>query len=311
MIIRPFIVQIHKPQFAELAKFIDRKSKKCIFAEREFKSKKNKKMRTRTMNIENQGKRYCSLLYIALLVVFALFAACERPETEPEPLEQLEFAWEDVTDSIPCLLSSINSITLVNDNATLLDLCPDAPTFDFSNHSLVIVSGVAPTEIISIDVNFEQIEDTPQYLLTMHIDGNYSTQPEGWHKYFLIPKVISVNDIHLTICYNDQYPPNSNELFIGEWEQVWPSLGSSSLFFYANGTLNEFFPIDNSMLTYNYTVLQDSLKIDRLFETNPELITSKCKYSFRGTDTCLIENFYVSDATTYPYEFIDIIIKRK
>ncbi len=151
-------------------------------------------------------RRHCRrvLLGVAVLATFALFAACERPEPEPEPpsapVGQFEFAWEDVTDSIPCLLLSMNSITLVNDNATLLNLCPDAPTFDFSNHSLIIVSGVAPTEVISVGVNFEQVEDM-RYLLTIHVTGNNAAQPGGWRKYIKTPKISEPHNVSLLIEY--------------------------------------------------------------------------------------------------------------
>ena len=149
------------------------------------------------------GVKLQFLLCVATLAAFALFAACERPEPEPEPptpSEQFEFAWEDVTDSIPCWIISMNSITLVNDNATLLSLCPDAPTFDFSTHSLIIVSGVVPTEVISVGVNFEQVDDL-QYLLTIHVTGNYAALPGGWRKYIKTPKILDPQNISLVIEY--------------------------------------------------------------------------------------------------------------
>ena len=152
---------------------------------------------------EKRYVRFCGILCVAVLAAFALFAACERPEPEsepPTPPEQFEFAWEDVTDSIPCWLISMNTITLVNDNTTLLNLCPDAPTFDFSNHSLIIVSGNAPTEVISVDVNFEQVDDM-QYLLTIHVTGNNAAQPGGWRKYILTPKISDPHNVSLLIEY--------------------------------------------------------------------------------------------------------------
>ena len=94
----------------------------------------------------------------------------------------------------------MNTITLVNDSTTLLNLCPDAPTFDFSNHSLIIVSGNAPTEVISVDVNFEQVDDM-QYLLTIHVTGNNAAQPGGWRKYILTPKISDPHNVSLLIEY--------------------------------------------------------------------------------------------------------------
>ena len=41
-----------------------------------------KKNKTKT---ENNGGRFCGILCVAVLAVFALFAACERPEPDPEP----------------------------------------------------------------------------------------------------------------------------------------------------------------------------------------------------------------------------------
>lgn len=156
------------------------------------------------LQLSKRGSRILGVFCVAALAFSALFAACERPEPEPEPepepSAQLEFSWEDVTDSIPCLLLSMNSITLVNDNSTLLNLCPDAPAFDFSNHSLIIVSGVSPNEIDSLGVNFEQVNNM-QYLLTIHIVTFYTACPEGWRKYIKTPKISDPQNVTLIVEY--------------------------------------------------------------------------------------------------------------
>ena len=155
-----------------------------------------KKRNTQTMK---RGGRFISVLFVAALAAFALFAACERPEPEPEP-EPTEFAWEDVTNTIPCLLLSMDSITLVNDNATLSSLCPDAPTFDFSTCSLIMVSGVSSSGIDSVDVNVERVGNM-QYLLTIKVIRDYTAIAQGWRKYIRTSKILNPQNISLVIKY--------------------------------------------------------------------------------------------------------------
>ena len=156
-------------------------------------------MKKRNTQTERIGGLICCVLCVATLAFFALFVACDRPEPEPEP-EPIEFAWEDVTNTIPCLLLSMDSITLVNDNATLSSLCPDAPTFDFSTHSLVIVSGVSPSGFDSVDVNFERVGNM-QYLLTIHVIRDYTAIAQGWRKYIRTSKISNPQNISLVIEY--------------------------------------------------------------------------------------------------------------
>ena len=155
-----------------------------------------KKRNTQTMK---RGGRFISVLCVTALAAFALFAACERPEPEPEP-EPTEFAWEDVTNTIPCLLLSMDSITLVNDNATLSSLCPDAPTFDFSTCSLIMVSGVSSSGIDSVDVNVERVGNM-QYLLTIKVIRDYTAIAQGWRKYIRTSKILNPQNISLVIKY--------------------------------------------------------------------------------------------------------------
>ena len=157
-----------------------------------------KKRITQTMK---RGGRFFCVLCVAAFAAFALFASCERPEPEPEPEpEPIEFAWEDVTNTIPCLLLSMDSITLVNDNATLSSLCPDAPTFDFSTCSLIMVSGVSSSGIDSVDVNFERVGNM-QYLLTIKVIRDYTAIAQGWRKYIRTSKILNPQNISLVIKY--------------------------------------------------------------------------------------------------------------
>ncbi len=152
-----------------------------------------------------QSCRFFVLLGSVILAVLTLFATCERPEPEPLPPpepgpEQPEVEWSDVTDIIPCWLFSMNSITLVNDTTTLVNMCPDAPAFDFTSRSLVIVSGSSTHGIINVVPDFYR-DEMSQYHLTINVFQDYTCVPEGWRKYLIIPKVNNASDILLTINY--------------------------------------------------------------------------------------------------------------
>ena len=127
------------------------------------------------------------------------FVACERPEPEPNP-EQSGVECDDVTMQIPCLLLSMNSITLVNDITTLANMCPDAPAFDFTTRSLVVVSGSSTHGIVNVITDFYKDEGS-LYHLTINVIQDYTSVVEGWHKYYIIPKVNNASDIILAINY--------------------------------------------------------------------------------------------------------------
>ena len=142
------------------------------------------------------------LLAVALAGV-AIASSCKKDkenETVVEPTVGQTVAYADITDSIPCTILSMDSVTLVNDNATLQSLCNNAPTLDLTNHSLVIVSGVSTSGIESINT-YLTTTDNVSYDLKIDVIKDMTTVVIGWRKYILIPKTISRDNITLEINY--------------------------------------------------------------------------------------------------------------
>lgn len=141
------------------------------------------------------------LVAVALIGV-ALTTSCKDKEDEkiiaPPTVQNVAFV--DITDSIPCLIMSMDSITLVNDNAALQVLCDSASTLDFSSESLVIVSGVSTSGIDTIKTSLTTT-DNIQYRLTIDVIQEMTAMPMGWMKYLLIPQIQNSNNITLSINY--------------------------------------------------------------------------------------------------------------
>ena len=116
-----------------------------------------KKIKTQTMKVT---RRFCGVLCVAVLAAFALFAACERPEPDPEPptppvvnpdtVQPNKFigtwvlcAMNDVNSEPPatCDLADATTDTLVFvDDTTLIRIRGTNSRdnrYDFSNHFLV------------------------------------------------------------------------------------------------------------------------------------------------------------------------------
>ena len=116
-------------------------------------------MKKSTLQTMGKGGRLCGVLCVAVLATFALFAACERPEPEPEPpsapvvdtdtLPANKFvgtwvlcAMNDVNSEPPatCDLANATSDTLVFVDDSTLILHRGTATYDylyeFSDHFL-------------------------------------------------------------------------------------------------------------------------------------------------------------------------------
>ena len=116
-------------------------------------------MKKRTIPTMRKGGRFCGVLCVAVLVAFALFVACNRPEPEPEPpapptedpdtLSTNKFigtwvlcAMNDVNSEPPatCDLANATTDTLVFVDDTTLILHRGTVTYDylyeFSDHFL-------------------------------------------------------------------------------------------------------------------------------------------------------------------------------
>ena len=103
---------------------------------------------------------------------------------------------------------------------------------------------------------------------------------------------------------------NTNSL-IGNWREIYPCKGCSSLTFSDNDTIYHQFTYDNSIvkLTYQF-ISEDSIQIVRLEETNPNKRMTNNKIVFYNSDSILIEKFTPTDAAIYPPQFIDIKLKK-
>lgn len=144
-------------------------------------------------------------IIVAALVGLAIATSCEKEKENgneqiiAQPAEH-DVAFVDFTDSIPCMMMSMDSVTLVNDSATLKHLCDSAAALDFSSQSLVIVSGVSTSGIDTIKTSLTTT-DNIQYRLSVDVIQDMTSMPMGWKKYLLIPKTLNINNITLLINY--------------------------------------------------------------------------------------------------------------
>ena len=145
-------------------------------------------------------KKILKLIAVALVGV-ATATSCKDKEEEKiiEPPIEQNVAFVDITDSIPCIIMSLDSITLVNDNATLQHICDSAAALDFSNQSLVIVSGASTSGIDTIKTSLTTT-DNIHYRLSVDVVQNMTCIPMGWKKYLLIPQTS-----HLVLLHQFHY----------------------------------------------------------------------------------------------------------
>jgi len=142
----------------------------------------------------------------ALLVAGAfLFAGCEKKPEEKTPFEH----W-DISKMIHChdvdIDSTITSVTdhartwiaLMNDHEKIKQWCPDAPDVDFTNRSLLALSGMISYGIDSVWDNWEQVNDN-RYKLTVFVKPNRTAMPGVWGKRYVTSKINSLYDIDISI----------------------------------------------------------------------------------------------------------------
>ena len=135
-------------------------------------------MKKKTIPTMRKGGRFCIVLCIAALAVFALFAACERPEPEPEPPAP---PTED-TDTLPtnkfigtwvlCAMNDVDSeppATCDLANAT-------TDTLVFVDDSTLILHHGANT------INYFY-EFTEHYLIRYHYEDS-TLEPNGSNIYY-------------------------------------------------------------------------------------------------------------------------------
>ena len=90
-------------------------------------------------------KKIKEYLKVSILLIVCTFLAGSLLNSCEKVLEPLPLTITDITADIPCMLYvQSDTLILVNSNIELQTLCSYAPTFDFSDASLIICSGIAP-----------------------------------------------------------------------------------------------------------------------------------------------------------------------
>lgn len=101
---------------------------------------------------------------------------------------------QDVTNMIPCLLPNNDTIILINDQDSLLALCPNAPTLNLNDSSLIMVSGYSAMGVQFV-TSMLTSSDNQQYQLNVQIKPSPIAMPTAWRTYCLIPKVFSLSQV--------------------------------------------------------------------------------------------------------------------
>lgn len=173
-------------------------------------------MKKRIPQPRRKGRRLSSVMCIAALASFALFAACNRPEPEPGPvalitlddgpipfseiqLPHMVCGWRN--DSI--LLLHDNRVILINDTQDYhyyVDCdCGYYPDIDFDRNSVVVWSGIGSAAVIDPygyfctdydSADFECVNGVVHihlYFVPSLTLGN----PPPYVKAFLLPKISS------------------------------------------------------------------------------------------------------------------------
>ena len=132
------------------------------------------------------------LLFIGLVAITGTTLSSCNDDDDQSQKEQISIT--DITTNIPCLLTSNDTVKIINSNEELQALCSNAPTLDFSNHSLLIVSGGTTNGVSGINSNLEKLINS-NYILSMDIQLNDATVAEGWRKCYLTSEKINSNTI--------------------------------------------------------------------------------------------------------------------
>ena len=107
---------------------------------------------------------------------------------------------QDVTASIPCWLPSYDTVVLINDQDSLQALCPNAPTLNLSDSTLIMISGYHATGVQFVICSLTS-SDHQQYQLNVQIMPTPTTSPTPWRTYCLIPKISSLSQVVIHQTY--------------------------------------------------------------------------------------------------------------
>ncbi len=119
-------------------------------------------------------------------------------------------ALTDISSDIPCGFPHDDTVKLINSNSELQALCNDAPHIDFTNSSLLIVSGTVHGNIQTIENQFSKYY-IDWYSLIIEIETDDAEVAVPWQKCYLTEEKISPNDsIWLKYIYNGHH----NDYFI-------------------------------------------------------------------------------------------------
>ena len=142
-------------------------------------------------------------LIFLVTVTAIIFSGCchffpwgdnESPQENDEPVQI-----EDVTTMVPCWFESEGVPTLVNDYASLYEICSSADSIDFSNNSVILVSGHSTFGISNISA--EMTRNGGIYTLTINVTQNFATVVQPWRKCYKTPKITSPDNIQLIVNY--------------------------------------------------------------------------------------------------------------
>ena len=101
---------------------------------------------------------------------------------------------QDVTGIIPCPLPNNDTVILINDQDSLLALCPNAPTMNLNDSSLIMISGYHAMGIQFV-TGMLTSSDNQHYQLTVQIMPSPISMPAPWRIYCLIPKISSLSQV--------------------------------------------------------------------------------------------------------------------
>ncbi len=135
-----------------------------------------------------------TIMILSFIGVLSLFS-CDKPEENV-------FIAEVVNSNMYYTFTS-DSVILINDNATLHELCKNAPDYDFKNSSLLLCGGIVPrTGIAKIFVELDETEEN-SYTLNVTILRNAATIGlEEWSRFVITSGKIADNtsiDINVEI----------------------------------------------------------------------------------------------------------------
>lgn len=107
---------------------------------------------------------------------------------------------QDLTGAFTCTLSSNDTILLINDTVSLSALCSNFPELNLTDSSLLIVTGHSYSGVQSITHTYT-VDSNQHGHLTLQIMPSPIAHPESWIRYYLIPKITSLNQLEVTITY--------------------------------------------------------------------------------------------------------------